>query len=63
MENVHNTTLAILNVGFFRTTNSITYYGIMLISSSLAGNRFLNFFLGSIVEYPAAAVELYLITR
>ncbi|XP_053379646.1 organic cation transporter protein-like [Mercenaria mercenaria] len=45
------------------TTNSITYYGIMLISSSLAGNRFLNFFLGSIVEYPAAAAELYLITR
>ncbi|XP_052791504.1 organic cation transporter protein-like [Mya arenaria] len=44
-------------------TNSLTYYGIMLISSSLAGNRFLNFFLGSVVEYPAAFMEYVMINR
>ncbi|XP_045216002.2 organic cation transporter protein-like isoform X1 [Mercenaria mercenaria] len=44
-------------------TNSSTYYGIMLISSSLAGDRFLNFFLGSIVEYPAAFMEWSMINR
>ena len=47
----------------FRITNSLTYYGIMLISSSLAGDRFLNFFLGSVVEYPAAFMEFVLINR
>ena len=35
----------------------------MLISSTLAGNRFLNFFLGSIVEYPAAFLEYVSINR
>ncbi|XP_060576174.1 organic cation transporter protein-like [Ruditapes philippinarum] len=44
-------------------TNSSTYYGIMLISSSLAGDRFLNFFLGSVVEYPAAFMEWAMINR
>lgn len=48
---------------YSRITNSLTYYGIMLISSSLAGNRFLNFFLGSVVEYPAAFMEWVLINR
>ncbi|WAQ99756.1 S22A8-like protein [Mya arenaria] len=35
----------------------------MLISSSLAGNRFLNFFLGSVVEYPAAFMEYVMLNR
>ncbi|KAK3096707.1 hypothetical protein FSP39_002592 [Pinctada imbricata] len=44
-------------------TNSLTYYGLMLISSTLSGNRFLNYFLLAIVEYPSALAELLLIGR
>ncbi|WAQ99761.1 ORCT-like protein [Mya arenaria] len=50
-------------IDLVKMTNSLTYYGIMLISSSLAGNRFLNFFLGSVVEYPAAFMEYVMINR
>lgn len=55
--------LTSLIMWFAWITNSLTYYGIMLISSTLAGNRFLNFFLGSIVEYPAAFLEYVSINR
>ncbi|KAL5004640.1 hypothetical protein ScPMuIL_018096 [Solemya velum] len=43
--------------------NSLTYYGLYMISSELAGNRFLNYFLGAIVEYPACMLEFILINR
>ncbi|XP_041363180.1 organic cation transporter protein-like [Gigantopelta aegis] len=36
--------------------DSLTYYGLFLTSSSLVGDRFLNFFLSAIVEAPAAVV-------
>ncbi|KAL8620712.1 hypothetical protein ACOMHN_067275 [Nucella lapillus] len=37
-------------------TNSLTYYGITLLSSSLAGNPYLNFFLGGLIEIPSGGV-------
>ncbi|KAJ8304388.1 hypothetical protein KUTeg_017971, partial [Tegillarca granosa] len=46
-----------------KTTNSLTYYGLTLTSSTLAGNRFLNYFLTSVVEFPGAICYLYLIDR
>ncbi|KAL4237193.1 hypothetical protein ACF0H5_005573 [Mactra antiquata] len=55
--------IASLIMWFAWITNSSTYYGLMLISSSLAGNRFLNFILGSIVEYPAAFMEGVMVNR
>nr|KAG5695166.1 hypothetical protein BaRGS_030212 [Batillaria attramentaria] len=34
-------------------TCSITYYGLTLLSSSLAGNPYVNFFLGGLLEIPS----------
>ncbi|KAJ8316408.1 hypothetical protein KUTeg_006422 [Tegillarca granosa] len=38
--------------------DSLVYYGIALFSYSLSGNRFLNFFLTAIMDYPAALTEI-----
>lgn len=43
--------------------DSLVYYGIALFSYSLSGNRFLNFFLTAIMDYPAALTEMYLMNR
>lgn len=48
---------------FSRITNSLTYYGLFLMSSSLAGDRFLNYFLSGVVEYPAGLVEFFSLSR
>ena len=37
-------------------TNSLTYYGVTLLSSSLAGNLYVNFFLGGLLEIPSNAI-------
>ncbi|XP_069138043.1 organic anion transporter 3-like [Argopecten irradians] len=43
--------------------NSLVYYALSLTSSALSGDRFVNYFLIAIVEYPAAVMELLLINR
>ncbi|KAL5004603.1 hypothetical protein ScPMuIL_018059 [Solemya velum] len=43
--------------------DSLSYYGLFIISSELAGDRFLNFFLSALVELPAIFVLLALINR
>ncbi|XP_033751011.1 solute carrier family 22 member 5-like [Pecten maximus] len=43
--------------------NSLVYYALSLTSSALSGDRFVNYFLIAIVEYPAAIMELLLINR
>ena len=48
---------------FFRLTDSLTYYGLFMISSDLYGDRYINFFLSAACEYPAVAFELYAFTR
>ncbi|KAL5004945.1 hypothetical protein ScPMuIL_018401 [Solemya velum] len=43
--------------------DSLSYYGLFLISSKLAGDRYINFFLSSLVEVPAAFLLMGLINR
>ncbi|XP_021368562.1 solute carrier family 22 member 8-like [Mizuhopecten yessoensis] len=43
--------------------NSLVYYALSLTSSALSGDRFVNYFLIAIVEYPAALMEFLLINR
>ncbi|XP_048733416.2 organic anion transporter 3-like [Ostrea edulis] len=47
---------------FAWVTNTVTYFGLTLTSTSLAGNRFLNFFLMTCVEYISLVLE-YLTLR
>ncbi|XP_055998240.1 organic cation/carnitine transporter 2-like [Ostrea edulis] len=47
---------------FTWVTNTVTYFGLTLTSTSLAGDRFLNFFLSAVVEYIAAILE-YIMLR
>lgn len=42
---------------FTWVTNTVTYFGLTLTSTSLAGDRFFNFFLSAIVEYIAVIFE------
>jgi len=42
---------------------SLVYYGLYVISSDLYGNRYINFFLSGIIEYPAAVMELFCLAR
>ncbi|KAK3106350.1 hypothetical protein FSP39_018272 [Pinctada imbricata] len=44
-------------------TVSMSYFALTLTSTSLAGDRFLNFFLISVVEYPSIVFELLLLNR
>lgn len=39
--------------------NNLVYYGLIMSSAALAGNRFLNFFIMGFVELPAIFVALY----
>ncbi|KAL5003988.1 hypothetical protein ScPMuIL_017444 [Solemya velum] len=43
--------------------DSLSYYGLFIISSALAGDRFVNFFLSALVEIPAAFALIALINR
>ncbi|XP_045215866.2 organic cation transporter protein-like [Mercenaria mercenaria] len=40
-----------------------TYYGLTLVSSHLAGDRFVNFFLSGLIEVPPLLLELYLFNK
>ncbi|KAK3096431.1 hypothetical protein FSP39_000039 [Pinctada imbricata] len=44
-------------------TNSLTYYGLTLISASLVGDRFLNYFFIGAIEYLSALMEFLLLNR
>ncbi|XP_062610624.1 organic cation transporter protein-like, partial [Saccostrea cucullata] len=43
--------------------NSITYYGLFLISGTMSGNMYLNFFLNGMVELPGIFLYLFTINR
>ncbi|XP_062595386.1 organic cation transporter-like protein, partial [Saccostrea cucullata] len=45
----------------FRVTNTLTYFGLTLTSTSLAGNRYLNFFLSVCVEYIGGILEFLML--
>ncbi|CAG2215371.1 OCTN [Mytilus edulis] len=44
-------------------TNTLTYYGLMLTTSKLSGDRFLNNVIASLAEYPAVILQQSLINR
>jgi hypothetical protein len=43
--------------------NSLVYSGLALSSTTLAGDRFLNFFLQSLVEFPAVFLCIYVLQK
>ncbi|XP_067665249.1 organic cation transporter protein-like [Haliotis asinina] len=45
------------------TVNSLTYYGLFLTATSLAGDRFLNFFLSCVVEIPGTISVYFMLKR
>eukprot|EP00105_Crassostrea_gigas_P024428 XP_011444664.1 PREDICTED: organic cation transporter protein isoform X1 [Crassostrea gigas] len=50
-------------IWFVWVTNSLTYTGLNLITPTLYGNRFVNFFLLGAIEYLSALTEFLLINR
>ncbi|XP_061172477.1 organic cation transporter protein-like isoform X1 [Saccostrea echinata] len=48
---------------FTWVTNTLTYFGLTLTATSLAGNRFLNFFFMSCVEYISLILEYSMLRR
>ncbi|XP_060068863.1 solute carrier family 22 member 3-like [Ylistrum balloti] len=48
---------------FIWSTNSMTYFGLYLTSTSLTGNRHLNFFLNGLVELPGGFLYAILVNR
>ncbi|XP_061174320.1 organic cation transporter protein-like [Saccostrea echinata] len=48
---------------FTWVTNTLTYYGLILTATSLAGNRFLNFFFMACVEYISVILEYGMLRR
>ncbi|XP_071798957.1 organic cation transporter protein-like [Asterias amurensis] len=49
--------LVIMSLSWF--VNSMVYYGMSLYSTNLAGDKYLNFFLLSVVEIPGFSVTLF----
>ncbi|XP_074652135.1 organic cation transporter protein-like [Tubulanus polymorphus] len=52
----------ILVVLMWMSTN-ITYYGLTLSSTAFVGNRFLNFFLSGVVEFPAYLFMMFILGK
>nr|XP_011427430.3 organic cation transporter protein [Crassostrea gigas] len=52
-----------LLMGFVWITNTLTYFGLLLTATSLAGNHFLNFFLSACVEYISFILEFFMLYR
>ncbi|XP_078315174.1 organic cation transporter protein-like [Crassostrea virginica] len=48
---------------FTWVTNTLTYFGLTLTATSLAGNRFLNFFFMACVEYISWVLELIMLRQ
>ncbi|XP_041373762.1 solute carrier family 22 member 3-like isoform X2 [Gigantopelta aegis] len=44
-------------------TNSMTYYGLMLLSTILAGDPYINFLLGGVLEIPANILLWFLLAK
>lgn len=47
----------------YRVTNTLTYYGLMLTTSKLSGDRYLNNILACLAEFPAVILQQLLINR
>ncbi|XP_035824550.1 organic cation transporter protein [Aplysia californica] len=52
-----------LSICFGWMISSLTYYGITLLSTSLAGDAYVNFLLGGALEFPSAIMMFIVIKR
>ncbi|XP_060602443.1 organic anion transporter 3-like [Ruditapes philippinarum] len=43
--------------------DSLVYYGLYMISSDLYGDRYINFFLSALIEYPASVFEYFALAK
>lgn len=48
---------------FIWVTDNLTYFGLTLMATSLAGNRFLNFFFSAFVEYVSLTLNFIMLHR
>lgn len=55
--------LKIIILAIFRITNTLTYFGLTLTATSLAGNCFLSFFFMACVEYISFALECFMLNK
>lgn len=55
--------LYITIASFMWIVNTLVYYGLVLSTAVISGNRFLNSFLGSFVEFPAYISSFFLIDK
>ncbi|XP_077997398.1 organic cation transporter protein-like [Glandiceps talaboti] len=55
--------LATINIMYGWLAITVAYYGLSLLSTSLAGNEYLNFFLSGLVEVPAIVAPIYVLNR
>lgn len=46
-----------------RMVNTLVYYGLLLSTHQLAGNRYLNFFLSGLVEIPAYTLSYFALIK
>ncbi|XP_053381642.1 solute carrier family 22 member 7-like [Mercenaria mercenaria] len=52
-----------LIIWYIWVCDSLVYYGLFMISSDLYGDRYLNFFLSAVIEYPACLFEFICLAR
>ncbi len=48
---------------YCRMTNALTYYGLTLLTANLAGNPYVNFLLGGLLEIPSNIIMLILLKK
>lgn len=48
---------------FYRTADSVCYFGILFATPQLHGNQFLNIGISGIVEIPALIICMFIINR
>ena len=52
-----------LEAFLYRFVNGIVYYGVSFSTPTLGGNMYLNFFLTSVIEFPANFVAIWIMGR
>ena len=59
-----NAIMAVSFLRFFqRFVNAMVYYGVSFSTSTIGGDMYLNFFLTSIIEFPANFVAIWIMGR
>ena len=56
-------TVQIWNSVFQRFSGNVSYFGLTFMSTSLSGNRFLNYTLSAAVEFFAYVINIFIVRR